>query len=259
MRRRLFCPLLAAAVLATALGGVATPASAAIRIVISDGVNLANDKVFYSQVTGAESTFASFFVASGFDGYEVVIVGTTSNYSGNANEGTLTQSVTVSDTGGGALTSLRVSTAIIPNLGFATGQVTGATATTVLAQSSLLFTLPSSQFLQVSSIINTTGELDAGATAQLDTVVNGGTTTSSTPIDGSQNTTLGTALGLPGYTLASTIIVTGLSPGVASLQLTGISSVSTLTPEPATMLVWGLGALGLVCAARRRKMNPTAT
>jgi hypothetical protein len=251
MRRRLFCPLLAAAVLATALGGVATPASAAIRIVISDG-NPANDQVFYSQISGFENQVANVF--SSFDGYEILTTTTASNFPGNSAEGFLTQSVSVTDLGGGALSQLRVATAIIANLGFATGQVFGANAATVAGASSLQFTLPSDQFLSVTSRVNTLGATDTGAVAQLQTVVNGGApVTSMTTVDGSVNQTMGTATGVPGYTLASTLVLTGASPGVQGLQLVGRSAVSALTPEPGPLAVWSLGVLGIVAAAAGRR------
>jgi len=251
MRRRLFCPLLAAAVLATALGGVATSASAAIRIVISDG-NPANDQVFYSQFSGSENQLGVAFTTT-FDGYDLLTSTTTSNFSGSSTEGFLSQSVVVTDAGGGPLSQLRVSTAIIGNLGFATGQVFGANAATVAGAPSLLFTLPSDQFLSVTSRVNTLGATDTNAVVQLNTVVNGGTTTSSTTVDGSVNQTMGTALGLPGYTLESTIILTGLSPGVSGLQAVGRSSVTVLTPEPGPLALWGLGALGIVATAAGRR------
>jgi hypothetical protein len=251
MRRRLFCPLLAAAVLATALGGVAAPASAAIRIIISDGSNPANDKVFYSAVPGSENTLAVFSTTT-FDGYEFVFTATSSNFPGNSSQGFLNQFVTVTDLGGGALPQFQVSTAIIANQGsLATGEVFGMDAANVRNAPLLVFTQPNDALLSVSSSVNTTGPMVPGATVQLQTVVNGSTTTSMTAVDGTQNTATGTAAG-PGYTLASTIVVTGLPAGVLGLQLNGQSSVSGLIPEPASLLVWGLGAAGLVYAARRR-------
>jgi hypothetical protein len=258
MRRRLFCPLLAAAVLATTLGGMATPAAAAIRIIFSDG-NTANDKVFYSQVTGSENTGA-FTGFTSFDGYGMLFSITGSNFPGDTNEGFLSQAVVIQSTGSGPLSQLRVSTAIIPNLGFATGEVTDATMkAAVTGASSLLFTSPNASDLQVTSRVNTLGSVDTAATVQLATVVNGGApVTSMTTVDGSVNQTMGTATGQPGYTLASTLTLTGASPGVQGLTLLGRSSVSALTPEPAAMLVWGLGALGLVCAAHRRRMTLAA-
>jgi len=256
MRRRLFCPLLAAAVLATALGGMATPATAAIRIVISDGVSTANDKVFYS----SSSTFGS-FLSEDFDGYTQIAGNVSSNFQGTSSEGFLSQSVVVSG-GTGPLTTLRISAAVIGTLGVSagpTGQVTtAADILAVMGASPLPFMFPSDQALQVTSRVNTLGAIDTAAVVQLASVVNGSTTTSMTTVDGSVNQTMGTALGGPGYTLASTIVLTGASPGVQGLQLVGRSSVTTLvTPEPAAMLVWGLGAVGLVFAASRRRINPT--
>jgi hypothetical protein len=257
MRRRLFCPLLAAAMLAVGLGGVPPPASAAIRIVISDG-NPANDQVFYSQVPGFENQVANVFTS--FDGYEILTSTTASNFPGNSTEGFLSQNVTVTDLGGGALSQLRVSTAIIPNLGFATGQVTGANAATVAGQAPLLFTSPADQFLSVTSRVNTLGATDTGALVQLQTVVNGGPpVTSMTTVDGSFNQTMGTATGQPGFTLVSSIVLTGAAPGITGLQLVGRSSVTGgLVPEPGPLALWGLGALGIVVAAsgwRRRALT----
>jgi hypothetical protein len=66
------------------------------------------------------------------------------------------------------------------------------------------------------------------------------------------------------YTLASIVTINGLNVG-SSIGITAASSVTgnpspapEPTPEPSSMVVIGLGAMGLAFAARHRRKLPAA-
>src|SRR5436190_8572010 len=109
MQQRLLCPLLAATVLWTALGGGATPASAAIRVVINDG---STSQTFYSSGDGT----AYFTTTLGT--YELVFGTALTNLSTqSATGGSLIQTLNISDTVlSGPLPTLTVTTSVIDSV-----------------------------------------------------------------------------------------------------------------------------------------------
>jgi len=245
MQQRLFCPWLAATVLATALGGVATSASAAIRVVINDG---STTRVFYSS-----DDFAPFFTTLGT--YDAVGGIAATNFSNQSNSGaSLNQTLIISDLGGGTLPTLRVTSSVINAVaGVSNGLVTGGNEALVLGASLARFTLPGTPDLLVSSDVDANSNIGMG-NVQNNTSVNGTLVASlAIPIDAVNPPEAQQASGvsnnpLLGFTLVSEIVVTGASTGIMG-SIGATSSVTALTPEPGPLALWGLGALGIVATA----------
>jgi len=265
MHRRLFCPILAAAaVLAAALGG-ADRASAAIRVTISDGTT---DKVFYS----SSSQSALFLTDLGE--FDVVLQSTISNFPGQTSGGTLSQTINLSDNddpSGGTLPTFTFTASVIDSVaGVSTGQVTDSgQLTSVLAAPLAHFTLPAGTVLPVrSDVASAEPTLQALAgTVQNHTTVNGVTVSSLLlPVNSTvEAEVIGSAPNDPsvGYTLTSQVVLSNANVGVSGLAInasSGVVGAAALIPEPGSVAVWGLGALGLAFAgvARRRARRPIA-
>jgi hypothetical protein len=263
MHQRLLCPLLAATVLATALGGGATPASAAIRIVINSG---STNQTFYS------SDDATAYFTTTLGTYDLVVGSALTNLATQtASGGSLQQTLNVSDTvPGGPLPTLTITTSVIDSVvGASNGQVTGATEAAVLAAGLAHFTLPAGTSLAVGSDIEASSNAAAG-TIQNNTTVNGTLVASlAIPIDGvappeaQVNATVGNNP-VVGYTLVSQIVLSGASAGImgsiaASSTVTSPAAGPALTPEPGPLALWGLGLCGILSAALRRARLRMAT
>lgn len=252
MLRRLFCPLLAA-VVAAAVMGTSNRASAAIRITITDG---SIEKVYYS------SSSQSALFATDLGAFEIFLQSTISNYPGDAGGGALSQSINVSDTAGpttGTLPTFTFTSAVIADVtGATTGFVTGTLADAVKAAPQIRFTLPSDAFVNVTSGVSglTPFGQPTGGTVQNTTTVNG-VPVVSLPVGINSGTngivSTGVANTPTGYTLSQGIVFTGGTPGISGLTISGVSGVSSLTPEPQLMLAWALGAVGLGVVALRRR------
>src|SRR5262245_1847798 len=251
MTKRLICPLLAATALWAALGGGATPASAAIRVVINDG---SNTRVFYS------STNTALFNATlpTFDSLLGVSSATQASSSSS-----LSQTLLLVDVphGGLPISLTAPNSGTTPRDGVPDGLVTGGNEALVLGAGLALFTLPSAPALLIGSDIDGNSNLATG-TIQNVTTVNGSIIPSlAIPIDGvsppdAQQT--GVAFNSPtGFTLVSQIVLTGASQGIVG-SIASSSTVSALTPEPGPPVLWGLGALGIVVAAARRRFQTQA-
>jgi hypothetical protein len=259
MQQRLFCPMLAASVVLTALLFSADRASAAIRVTISDGTT---EKVFYS----SSSQSALFLTDLG--AFDIVLQSTLSNFPGQASGGALSQTINLSDSLDPSGTTLPtftfLSEVIVDVAGVSTGQVTGAQLTAVQAADLARFTLPSSSLLRVTSDVASaepTFQSQAG-TVQNNTTVNGTTVES---LEVGVNSTIeadrfGIVANQPGgYTLTSEVILENANVGVTGLSISAASGVlgeaAAVIPEPGSMAVFGLGALGLALtgAAQRRR------
>jgi hypothetical protein len=252
MQQRLFCPMLAASVVLTALLVGADRASAAIRVTISDGTT---EKVFYS----SSSTSALFLTDLG--AFDVVLQSTLSNFPGQASGGVLSQTINLSDSldpQGTTLPTFTFLSEVIEDVaGVSTGQVTGAQLTAVQSADLARFTLPSSSLLRVTSDVASaepTFQAQAG-TVQNNTTVNG-TTVESAEV-GVNSTTEADRFGIVanqpgGYTLTSEVILENANVGVTGLSISASSGVlgeaAAVIPEPGSMAVFGLGALGLAMA-----------
>lgn len=252
MQQRLLCPLLAASAFLAALGGVAAPASAAIRVVINDG---SSSRVFYS------SDDATAYFTTTLGTYDIVVGTALTNFSTQSSSGgSLGQTLNISDiVPGGTLPTLTITTSVIDAVaGVSNGLVTGGNEMLVLGASLAHFTLPAAPQLVVSSDIDGNSNMASG-TIQNTTTVNGTAVASlPIPIDGvnppeAQQT--GTVSNNPaqGYTLASQIVVNGASGGIMG-AISATSTVTALTPEPGPLALWALGGLGIVAAASRRRL-----
>jgi hypothetical protein len=247
MQHRFRCIWLAATVLATALGGVATPASAAIRVVISDGTN---SQVFYS------SDDAAPFFTTSLGTYDLVAGASFSNFSSQSASGaSLSQSLLFGDSlPSGMLPTLRVTASVIDAVaGVSNGQVTGANQALVLGAALARFTLPNTPQLNVTSDVDSNASSMVG-TVQNNSTVNGSVVSSLAipvdalnPPDAQQAGTVGNNPGL-GFTLVSEIVVSGVTSGIMG-SLGSTTTVTALTPEPGPLALWGLGALGIVASA----------
>jgi hypothetical protein len=262
-RRLLFFSFLALAF--AAVLGFADRASAAIRITLSDGTN---EKVFYS----TSSRTALFSTDLG--DYEVLLQTTLSNFPGLATGGTLTQTVNVSDEiiSGSSLPTLSITSAVIDAVaGLTTGFVTDADQRAAVLSSPLArFTLPSGANLDVSSRSGAVASVGpTTGSVQNHTEVNG-EIVSSLPqtVNSGANGVVTDTVANPTnqYTLSSQVVLTGASPGVTGLAITATSGVTAAAtagtvPEPASMVIWSLGGLGLAIAGaaryRRRPVSVT--
>lgn len=259
MQRRLCFSFLSATVLVAALGTVPDRADGAIRVTITDSVNT---KVFYSpdEAAGVFTTFGDF---------EVLLFTTITNFPGDGTGGMLSQNLTLSDTSGGTgtLNTLFVTTDIIDDVGsLGAGEVTGGDLTAVNSAGLALFTQPSSTSLNMSSSIGSTGG-GTGATGNLanSVSVNGSAITSSTPVgSGVIDSETGTAVNSPaGYTLSSEIVLSGANVGISGLAISASAGISEaepaeVVPEPGSLAVLGLGAVGLAVTALRRRFGRAA-
>jgi hypothetical protein len=265
MQRRLLFPFLALAALAAVLGGV-DRASAAIRITISDGTT---EKVFYS--TSSRTALFSTDIGT----YDVLLQTSLSNFPGDATGGSLTQSISLSDDApsGSVLPTLTITSAVINNIsGLSTGFVTDAGQLDAVRNATLsFFTSPSGSSLTGSSDIH--GEVPfgqpRGGNVQLITEVNGTAIPSliveiDSEVDADVDATVANTPS--GYTLTSQVIFSDGPAGVSGLTIGSVSGVTAgglepapLVPEPASMIVWSLGALGMTLAGaahyRRRSNN----
>ena len=257
MRTKLFCPILAAAVAVAAMLGSADRADAAIRITITDGTTT---KVFYS-----DTNFAQF--STTLDGLEVVSETSATNFPGTSIEGELTQSLTLFDSANnGALLDFTFTAAVIdPVLGFGfvdgvTYWVTDPAQLTAVNNSDLaLFTAPTDSSLVVTSEVSVqNGPHDAGTVQNTTTVNTVPVPTNVVPLDDTLGT--GTAIvgnGSGGYTLSSQVVLLDAPAGISNMLISANSSVTGLTPEPASLAVWGLGAMALVLGAGARRFRKT--
>lgn len=269
MHRRLFCPILAAAAVVTAMLGSADRASAAIRITISDG-NAANTKVFYS------ATNSGAFVTE-VGAFDVVGYVASTNFPGALEAGNLAAAFTLEDsapfTPGGFLPQFTFTAEVINAVdGVSTGLVTGDNRTAVQAAALARFTIPSGPRLSVTSDVG----VAQAPPGTVGTVQNFTTTNRDDP----EATTIGSAL-VPinaqvpgerttiaannpsGYTLTHQVVLKDVNAGASGLAISASSAVNAapasaeLIPEPSSMAVWGLGALGFAIAGSFRRFRKT--
>jgi hypothetical protein len=222
-------------------------AHGSIRVTISDG-GVDPTQTF----TSPSNKIASFSTVIG--GVELFVQTTTSNYPGTPTVGNLLQTVNINDTtpsGVGTLPTFTITADLVDSNG-----------------NLLLFTAPSIGTLQVSSDVASAEPVfqSLTGTVQNITTVNGTTVSSlalpiNSTVEGEQ---LGLATNGPfGYTLSSSVIIAGANIGTA-LSVSASSAVvpppagaEGAIPEPGSITILGLGAMGLGLAALRRKRRAT--
>jgi len=102
--------------------------------------------------------------------------------------------------------------------------------------------------------VNSVGSTLLGGTVTYTSMVNMVPNSVSIPVDTTQGQTTAVVNNMPGgYTLASQLVLSEAGVGTNGLIIGGSTSVRGLIPEPASTLVWGLGALGLAAATWRRR------
>jgi hypothetical protein len=258
--KRTLGSILAATIVLTALWGSANSASAAIRVTISDSVNT---KVFYSP----DSEIGVF--ATSLGDYDILLQTTLSNFPGQEAGGVLSQTLNVtdrSDPGTGTLPTLTVTADIIGSLGIAGGEVSATDLAAVTGATLSRWTLPSGSSLLVSSDVSSSEPRDQGAlgTVQSHTTVNGTVISSlAIPINSTiEAEIIGSATNGPeGYTLTSQLVLSGASEGISGLAIGASSSVragpdqADIIPEPGTLAVLSIGAVGLAVTAVRRRLG----
>lgn len=253
MIRRLFCPLLAAAVVVTALWGAADRAEGAIRIRISDGTN---EQFFYQDSNSGS-------VVTTLGAFDIIFQSTTTNSGseGAAGFGELTQFLALDDSSepGGTIPDFTFLAEVVNNTDdFGTGAISGAQFNSLTLTK---FTMPpfNSQIAVQSQVQGSEfGTSTPVGTVRNDTTVNGNLVTSGnanlddTPAIGVESMTNGP----DGYTLSSSVVLSGVAGGAEDgIQISAVSRVTALTPEPGSMAVWALGALGLAVIAGARRLR----
>jgi hypothetical protein len=255
--------MLAAAVVVTLLGAMAETASAAIRITIGDGVP-ANERVFYFASSPTSMPVTTVIPGTSVGPYDFIVHSSLSNHPGSGTGASLTQTLIVSDFFPGpglVLPTLTVTAAVIQDVaGAPAGEVTGTPFLgAVNSASLLLFTIPAGPTLRVTSDIGSTGP--TGGTVQNITTVNGVAVPSlAIPINSVTDAeqTAVVANGPSGYTLTSQIVLSGVGAESVGVGITA-SSTAALTPEPGSLAIWSLGAIGLLVAVGRRRRFPSPT
>lgn len=260
MKRLLWFTLLGAAMLLTSFG---ESASAAIRVTITDSVNT---KVFYSSDSNTG------LISTSLGDYDVLLNTVFSNFSGQEAGGVLSQTINVSDSadpGAGTLPTLWITADIIGDLGIASGEVTGDNLALVSGAAQSRWTLPTGSSLLVSSDVSSSEPRDQAptGTVQNHTTVNGTTISSleipiNSTIEAEVTGTVGN--GPEGYILSSQVVLAGANVGSSGLAIGASSSVrggpdeADIIPEPGSIAVLSLGAIGLAITAVRRRFGRQA-
>jgi hypothetical protein len=234
---------------AVLLGG-SKHARADILITVSAG-GATSTFDFASNTSAATSAF-------NIDGYNTTVHTVVTNYPGSPALGSITTTVNVGSTTGTPSSPLTTTVQLV-----SPGPNTGSPFTNPL----LTWTGPSTPSVLVSSGASFTGNITTTSGAVTSTTYYNSPpastfSTSTAGPSGSQPTptgasTVGTATfaNTGAYTLSQVLTLTGLNAGAAAFNFGATSTVSPVAsvPEPSTMALAGLGALGLISYGLRRR------
>ena len=253
MQKRLFCPLLAAAVLGTALWGAADRAEGAIRIRISDGTN----EQFFYQDSNSDS------VVTSLGAFDIIFQASDENSTtqGADGFGQLTTLIALDDSSepGGTIPDFSFLAEVVDNTDvFGSGAISEAqfnsltltrfTTPPINSQLGVLSQVTGSEFGTSTPV----GSVSNETTVDGNSVSSGSADLDGTTVSGQEAQTNDS----DGYTLSSEVVLTGVEGGAAGgIQIEAVSRVSALTPEPGSMAVWALGALGLTVVAGARRLR----
>jgi hypothetical protein len=239
---------MAVATIGLVMLGSSGPARADILITVASGGTTST----FDSGAGNNTSYATpTFTINGYDGTVNTV---TTNYPGSTIGGSLATSVNFSSepalTGNPNLTvQVQLTNGPLPGI------------------NNLLWTMPASNPVSVTAASAFNAQL--GVSAGTDTVMTYFNSTASTTTTGltgtgpSSATAVGTANGLNAmtianaagsYTLSQTVILSGIVVGSTSTPVvfTGTSSVSPV-PEPSSLAIAGVGALGLIGYGLRRR------
>jgi len=215
-------------------------AQAAIVLTISDGIAI--DTLTFS--TNANSLSQTYTI----DGYTGNIDVVSTNFPGNAAQGTLTTTTTIQNATGASPLPLTITA----------GVYTDTTGTTLAN-----FTAPTSSILNLKNDVTANGSALGGA-AQISgtSTANGTTSPVATVLINTQTESVNNTpfLGQPvtgQYTLMNQAVISGIVTNDSGLSLAVASTVTAVAPEPST-LATALVALPFigVLALRRKRSNP---
>lgn len=236
--------------------GVSQSAEAGIRVRIDTG---SETKWFYATSDTSLST-GEFTIGA----YSGDLETTITNYPGTVVAGTMSQTLNIGLVGADPAT-ISVQSWVVDDstLGaLSTGAITDAGQITSLSTAAeKLFQLPDT----INDYLVTT---DAGSS--INATVTSGSNVVTTTVDGTGVVSLVHDLvigndgkfqslvpdsGTPdAYTLNQLLVFSGANAGASGFNVTGSSSVQAV-PEPATLAIWGIGAMGVLVAGRFRRRS----
>jgi len=260
--RRLRTWAMAVATVGLVMLGGAKRAAADVEVYVTAGTaQIAFD--IPSSLGGSTGSFS-------IDGYTAQIDTVVTNYAGTASLGTVSTTVNITSTSGsGTLDTLTTTVMVVSSF---TG-VSGTPGTTALPGSGSL----TDPLLPWSAPSGTPVIVSSGASFATNPTVTGGLATASTyfdsapaasfavsnpaevsstqnPANTTGNNSNTTVLANTGtYSLSQRVVLTGVNAGAASFNYGATSTVTNAVPEPSSVVLVGIGTLGMMGYGLRRR------
>jgi len=253
MFRRSFLTLVAALATAAVLGAP-TRAQAGFRVTIN-ATGAGSPAYFYSNSSNS-AAFAGFTVGN----FTANIQTDSSNFSGSASLGSLSQTLIIGNSGAGG--NIDVLLEVVNNVALADGQVTGAgNIATLLGATVSLWSLPVGNPLGLSSDVSVATNASTTAGSVLNETKANSTTLNSLSsfLNPAQNEriTFTSFDGSAGYTLQNHIIVTSINAGAAGTSITAVSGVAAPAPAGLVLLLSAAPAAAFGWYRRRKTQAET--